>query len=190
MGNDKSLLVYHGKPQRYHVYEMLSPICEKVFMSCNNNQVNSIGKEFESLADLSYYENIGPMAALLTAFYQYPGEDLLVIGCDYPFLTREDIKDFSDSFDEGNIAAAFYNEKQELYEPMLAWYSAASAEILLKMHEHNNHSLQYFLERNDASKYLPENTRIIWSIDNFPDYTKAINIISKENPQRNGNLVG
>ena len=33
MGTDKSLLLYYDKPQCYHLYDMLQPFCEKVFIS-------------------------------------------------------------------------------------------------------------------------------------------------------------
>ena len=94
MGADKSMLVYYDKPQRYHVYETLKSACERVFISCNKSQLTEISSDYETLADLPRYENIGPIAALLTAFDQYPDKDFLAIGCDYPFITVKDIKDF------------------------------------------------------------------------------------------------
>ena len=65
------------------------------------------------------YKNIGPMAALLTAFVQYPQADLLVTGCDYPFISGKDVKEFLTSVKEKKIATAFYNNEQQLYEPLL-----------------------------------------------------------------------
>src|SRR6478735_6633462 len=87
MGTDKSLLDYYGKAQRYYVHEMLQPFCEKVFLSCNEQQAATITGNYETIADAPAYSDIGPMAGLLSAFGQYPDKAFLVVACDYPFFT-------------------------------------------------------------------------------------------------------
>ena len=153
MGRDKSLLVYHQKPQRYHVYERLEAFCEKTFIACNPSQVEGMDTNYQTLADLSPYAGIGPMAALLTAFTHHPQHDFLVMGCDYPFVTEKDIHNFLVGCECETRAAAFYNEKQDLYEPLLAWYSHRTAGALMKLFEQNEYSLQYFLQTTSAGKY-------------------------------------
>jgi molybdopterin-guanine dinucleotide biosynthesis protein A len=164
MGVDKSMLVYYKKPQRYYLYEMLKNLCDRVFISCNASQANGVSKDYETLVDLPCYENVGPMAALLTAFMQYPQGDLLVTGCDYPFISGKDVKEFLTSVKEKKIAA-FYNNEQKLYEPLLAWYSADTANLLMQLFEDKQYSLQYFLKINNAGKYFPADKKIIRSID-------------------------
>src|SRR5690242_8452653 len=95
MGKDKSLISYYNKPQRYHVYDMLQPFCEKVIISCNEKQSGGIEKEYDILADHDSYSGIGPMAALLTAFTNFPEKNILLVGCDYPFLTAASLRSFS-----------------------------------------------------------------------------------------------
>src|SRR5688572_22170139 len=79
MGTDKSLLVYHDKPQRYHVCEMLGSFCEKVFISCNEKQADSMQDGHDFIIDLPAFHNTGPMAGLLTAYSTYPGKNFLVL---------------------------------------------------------------------------------------------------------------
>lgn len=163
MGRDKSLLVYHQKPQRYHVYERLEVFCERTFISCNPSQVNGMDKNYQTLVDLPAFagaasagkppSGIGPIAALLTAFTHHPQHDFLVMGCDYPFVTEKDIHNFLVGCEGETRAAAFYNEKQDLYEPLLAWYSHRAAGALMKLFEQNEYSLQYFLQTTSAGKY-------------------------------------
>ena len=38
MQQDKARLNYHGKPQYVHSFEMLGAFCEKVFVSCRQEQ--------------------------------------------------------------------------------------------------------------------------------------------------------
>lgn len=180
MGVDKSMLVYHEKPQRYHVYEMLKNICDRVFISCNASQANEISKDYETLVDLSCYQDIGPMAALLTAFAQCPQVDLLVTGCDYPFISGKDVKEFLTSVKEKKIAAAFYNNEEKFYEPLLAWYSADAANLLMQLFEEKQYSLQYFLKLNNADKYYPADKNIIRSIDTPAAFESAKTILKNK----------
>ena len=169
------MLQYYEKPQRYHVYNMLLSFCEKVFIACNKQQTATIEAGYNFIQDDETFGNIGPMAALLTAFTQYPKKDLLLIGCDYPFLTAAELQKFLACGSDG--AAAFFNEEAGIYEPLLAWYPAASVEQLNKMHETKQFSLQHFLKDNQAAKFYPANKNSITSVDTHEAFIKAQHLI-------------
>jgi molybdenum cofactor guanylyltransferase len=171
MQQDKSMLNYHGKPQRYHVYGMLQPFCEKVFISCNEMQSLSIDLGYEQLADNKRYVDIGPMAGLLTAFANFPGKNILFIGCDYPFLSKPDLEEFSALCK--NQPAAFFDQQDSMYEPLLAWYPYSCMPMLHEMFTTGTYSLRRFLEDNRAIKYIPSDTSCIRSIDDPQEYLQA-----------------
>lgn len=183
MGNDKSMLVYHDKPQWLYLYDMLEPFCEQAFISCNNMQAGKMPDGYQVLTDLHCYSNSGPMAALLTAFSQFPGRAFLLIGCDYPFLTAGDIRSFLHSIDQTTTAAAFYNDAAGLYEPLLGYYPPQAAARLLKMHANATYSLQSFLKENNAVKFYPGNTQSIQSIDTKEGYIQTKELIRQKNIQ-------
>jgi molybdopterin-guanine dinucleotide biosynthesis protein A len=175
MGTDKSMLQYFEKPQRYYVYDMLLPYCEKVFISCNNDQANSIEAGYNFIPDDETFSNIGPMAALLTAFTKYPDRHMLLIGCDYPFLKAAELEIFSKLCID--IPVSFYNKDEDVYEPMLAWYPYTCFDKLKTMYDAKQFSLQHFLKHNNAIKYLPFDINSIKSIDTSEDFSKARNSI-------------
>jgi len=177
MGADKGLLIYYGKPQRYHLYEMLELFCEKVFISCRAEQANSIGIGYNILTDHASYSNIGPMAALLSASTRFPKKNILLVGCDYPFLTPTDLQEFLPACREENLAISFYNTKEDLYEPVLAWYHHSSFDLLKKMHASKQYSLQQFLRNNEGTKYYPGNQNSMESVDTREAYVTAYNLI-------------
>lgn len=172
MGVDKSTLIYHGREQRYVMYDLLTPYFENVFISCNEAQLAGIDKKYNSLQDGISYRELGPMAALLSAWEKYPGKDIVLTGCDYPFLDKEALQQFIDVITPGR-PCAFYNEEANLYEPLLAYYPAILSGIVFEMHSRGDHSLQQLLKQQKAGKYFPQNKASIRSIDTNLQYEHA-----------------
>jgi molybdopterin-guanine dinucleotide biosynthesis protein A len=180
MGTDKSLLVYYGKPQRYYACEMLRPLCEEVFLSCNREQAADIPKEYNLLTDLAEYREIGPMAGLLTAFSTFPGKDFLVIGCDYPLITKNVLHFFLNNCKQENLASAFYNDDNK-YEPLLAWYSRDCGTLLKAFFDRNELSLQYFLRSVSAQKHRPKDPTVMTSVDTPEEYQNIKQLLNQQN---------
>ncbi len=172
MGRDKSMLQYHTKPQRYYVYDMLQSLSDAVFISCNASQANSIEPDYNYITDDAAFNNIGPMAALLSSFTKFPQKNILLIGCDYPFLTAAELQQFSTHCKD--VPAGFYNQSEKIYEPLLTWYPYASFNILKDMYKAEHFSLQHFLKDNNAAKYYPSNKNAIISIDTDEAYINAV----------------
>lgn len=175
MGTDKSLLNYHGKPQRYHLYEMLEPLCEKVFISCNKLQKPSIPESYPTIVDAPAYEGIGPMAALLTAMETYPQANFLVVGCDYPFITTAELKQLLKVKLETIIYACFSNKSGNFFEPLLSNYHCDIISYLQSKFKQNNYSVQAVLKECTGHIIVPENQMSISSIDTIEAYENAIN---------------
>lgn len=178
MGTDKSELVYYQKTQREHVSEMLAGFCEKVFVSCNGKQASRNANANSVLIDLPEFSNIGPMAALLTAYSYVPDRDFLILACDYPLITMEDLESFIETIDEKSFAAAFYNEQHAVYEPLIAWYSKEAMHEIQNRFQCQHYSLQKFLKESDAQQFIPSNTKNIKSVDTPEDSLKAKMIIN------------
>ena len=181
MGTDKSLLTYFEKPQRYHLYDLLKQFCEKVFISCNAAQLPTIQAGYGTITDLPEYTDIGPMAAPLSAFTLYPGKDILLIGCDYPFLSERDINNFINYCDGKSNAVSFCN-KDDIYEPLLAWYPFHLSGTMKNKFAERQYSLQHFLRGSIALKYYPENPDNMISIDTYEQYLKVLEEINHEQP--------
>lgn len=174
MGTDKSLLNYHGKPQRYYLYEMLEPLCEKVFISCNRSQKSSIPATYLTIVDTPAYEDIGPMAALLTAMETYPNVNFLVVGCDYPFITTTELKQLLEVKLETILYICFANKSNNILEPLISHYHYDIKNYLQKKFKQNNYSVQAVLRECPGHIIIPENQMSISSIDTIEAYENAI----------------
>lgn len=173
MGKDKSQFIYHLKEQRYHVYEMLQPLVDKVFLSCNHLQATGIQVPYLHLTDHERYKNIGPMGALLSAYTSFPGKNFLVVGCDYPFLSQATLNIFVSLIVNKKKPAAFYNKTGDLYEPLLAFYPGVNADDITKIFSAGNYSLQYFLRQQQADRFSNFQPAEIKSVDTIEEMKAA-----------------
>ena len=174
MGTDKSALEYYGQPQRNYLYHMLQPMCTKVFLSCNHEQMAHIPYYLSPLPDAIKYERSGPMSALLTAFDLYPEASFLVVGCDYPFLKSGDIQHLIQYRKPWSKATSYFNPATGLYEPLLAIYEADVRDQLLLSFEQGKLSLQHLLNDVQAERVFPYTPESIRSIDNKEEYEQAL----------------
>lgn len=180
MGTDKSLLVYYRKPQHDHVADLLAPLCERVILCCNAEQHKTFRTEYPKLTDLPQFTGTGPMSGLLTAFETFPGNDFLVAGCDYPYLTTGELANFLHNTDKDLLAAAFYNQNA-FYEPLLGWYSRSAGDALLKTFKNGSSSLQRFLQAENVGKYRPMSERTMWSVDTMEDFRAVKQALAADN---------
>lgn len=182
MGTDKSLLVYYQKPQYEHVADLLAPLCEHVIICCNDEQFRNIRSAYKKLPDNPTYGNAGPMTGLLTAYDAFPGNDFLVAGCDYPYLTTDELANFLQGIDKDLPAAAFYDGKA-FYEPLLAWYAHRAAPLLAKAYAEGYTTLQGFLHQNKAGKHRPESALTVRSVDTQEAYRTVKRALEDMNRQ-------
>lgn len=165
MGSDKGLITYHDLPQRYHVYEMLEGLCASVYLSCNKYQAKEIYASYRFIEDSEEFLGAGPLSGVLTALKRFPNSDLLVVGSDYPFLTRDALKDFAGKALNKRRPAAFYDLAASCYIPVIAYYPSGSEVSLLKWKDDRHYSLQQFLREKRAIRYVPADLRCLISID-------------------------
>jgi molybdenum cofactor guanylyltransferase len=172
MGEDKCFLNYHGKPQCYHVYEMLQQYCEETFISCNTAQLPLIDRQYQSIVDTDPFSLRGPATGVLTAFSKYQNKSFLVIGCDYPLLSDAEIRNFLNSIPIASVAAAFYDDAEQCYQPVLAWYSSTAGTLLSE----SQFSLKRLLEKTQAYKHAPLNPWSIKSVDTKEQFEEIIQL--------------
>lgn len=171
MGTDKSKIIYHGKQQRYYLYEMLSQFCSNVYISCNEEQALYIDPEYNFIVDDAEYAETGPAAAMLSAIKKYPNENWLAVACDYPFIDENSLQSFLAIIKDDTVTAAFYSPEKKVYEPYLGFYSKESMEQLNLFFAGGNYSLNDFLKLMYAKKHVADKEEI--KNVNTPEEMKA-----------------
>ncbi len=129
MGTDKAALIVDGQTQLERTVALLQEEVEHVFVSTRADQVDDeLRGGFSTLEDR--YEDLGPLAGILTALESTPEEAWLIVACDLPRLDAMSIRHLLENCATDTIATAFRSEHDGLPEPLCAvWQPTAIAAI-------------------------------------------------------------
>ncbi len=174
MKEDKSLLNYHGLPQRYYLYELLKPFCKDIFISCNPSQVENIKKDCKFICDKKEYAGNGPVSGLLSSFAEHPENAIVYVGCDYPFFGAKDLQKLIEERSNNYSAICFRNTNSFIPEPLLAIYENRSKELILQRFLQEKYSLREFLISSDTQYLFPLNNHALKSVDTPEQYRNEL----------------
>ncbi|GAB3989290.1 hypothetical protein GCM10028807_13870 [Spirosoma daeguense] len=148
MGEDKSQLRYHDKPQREHLTELLRPYCNVVFWSVNTVQAAELTNS-EQLRIVDTFDIAGPLNGILSAF-QYDAEAAwFVVACDMPLLTVHSLDALVKGRNKTKLATVFYDSDGTLPEPLLGIYEPAFGSILQQAVANGTVSPRQILQQNE-----------------------------------------
>ena len=178
MQTDKAFIQYHQMPQAYYLYNQINAICDQVYLCCNQKQELQIDNAYQSIIDHIKYENSGPIAAILSAMEIYQNKSFLVLACDYPLLTNDDIIKLKNNWEFENNSVAFYNNETTFREPLLAIYHQKDLQKLAQFYNEGNTSLQFFLNEINAIKIQAISNKNLTSIDTKEAFEKTYHLIN------------
>ena len=131
MGEDKALLVRDGTSQLEHIAALLQALTDKVFVSTRAEQQDErVRRRFEQIVD--QFDDIGPIAGILSATQEYPHVDWLVVACDLPNVDDETIRFLLANRSVVQPFTAYRSSHDDLPEPLCAVYRAGADEIIRK----------------------------------------------------------
>lgn len=164
MGQDKSQLVYHGKPQREHLTDLLWPYCNAVFWSVNANQAAELTNPQQPLI-VDAFDWPGPLNGILSAFRRDPASAWLVVACDMPLLTACSFDALAAGRDSAKLATVFYDSDGQLPEPLLGIYEPRFGPIMERAIETGQYSPRWILQRNDMQLLTAPDVRELLNVN-------------------------
>lgn len=129
MGEDKGVINWHGKDQRYYMADLLKNYTDSVFISCRPDQRDDIDDNYQTLPDT--FTGLGPFGAILSAFREQPEKAWLVVACDLPLLDQTTLDFLTAHRDTSVIATAFQSSYQNFPEPLITIWEPKSYAVLL-----------------------------------------------------------
>jgi molybdopterin-guanine dinucleotide biosynthesis protein A len=156
-------LIYHGKPQREHLTDLLKPFCQAVFWSVNADQAGEL-KQTNQAVVVDAFDFPGPLNGIVSAFQQDPEAAWLVIACDMPLVTTQSITALLAGRDPAKLATVFYDSDGKLPEPLLGIYEQTFGPIMQLAVARGEFSPRQLLRHHDVQ------------LLNVPDISELTNI--------------
>lgn len=151
MGTDKGLLLYHNKPQREYLFELLQTLCNEVFTSCHPGQ--NIEAKWNPLPD--NFNIAGPLNGILTAFQHNPTTAWLIVAVDMPFVNTQALRILINHRDPTKVATCFFNEQRKHPEPLLTLWEESAYPLLLDYIRQGKASPREFLMTHPVNFVQP-----------------------------------
>ena len=129
MGHDKALLRVDGKTQLSRAVLLLEPFVDQVFVSTRVDQQDEPERSnFRQIVDR--YQELGPLAGILSAMEEHPDAGWLVLACDLPNAEELTIRYLLDGRSSDHPFTAYKSSSDGLPEPLCAFYAAGAAAIV------------------------------------------------------------
>jgi len=119
MGSDKASLVLDGRTQLERAVQLLEERLSEVFVSTRQGQGDDpLRSRFPQIVDR--YDNMGPIAGILSAMDERPEPSWLVLACDLPSIDSMTIGFLLENASAEHPATAFISVRDGLPEPLCA----------------------------------------------------------------------
>lgn len=166
MGKDKSLLNYHGVPQKEYLFHLLSQTVDRCFYS--QKQPAASENVIADTFDIS-----SPLNGILSAFETYPEVAWLVIACDMPLIEEKHIKHLISERSEQQLATCFSATDNKPH-PLFTIYEL-SARDALKSHSQTSISPRNFLMNHHVKIIEGKDKSFLTSIDTLEEFKRLKN---------------
>jgi molybdopterin-guanine dinucleotide biosynthesis protein A len=168
MGSDKSLITFHGKPQREYLFEILTPLCEKVCMSYKKFD-QDIPSWLNPIAD--QYEIESPLNGIMSAFNYDSNVAWLSVPVDMPLINTNIISHLIANRDASKVATCFFDSDGKNPEPLFALWEPSSFTLIKKFFTEGKISPRDFLKQSEIKVIPIPDKRALTNI-NSPDELK------------------
>ncbi len=167
MGSDKALLSRNGQPQLAFAVALLARCVERVFVSARAEQSKEAERrQYELVIDR--YDDLGPVAGILSAMEEHPDADWLVVACDLPNVDERTLRYLLDHKGTRRPFVPYRSSHDELPEPLCAIYRSGSVETVRAFVRDGVHCPRKILIRSDTLLLEQPNPRALDNV-NTPD---------------------
>lgn len=177
MGEDKGLIKWYGKEQRYYLADLLDTFCDEVYISCRDDQQEEIERKgYNALVDK--FGDAGPSVGILTAFSHRSDTAWLVVACDLPLLDKETLQFLINNRDEEKVATTFKSPHDGLPEPLITIWEPKGYEVLKSFQQQGYKCPRKALINSDTNIIEPSNATALMNTNTPEEAAKVRNIIA------------
>ena len=221
MGEDKGSMIIQGKPMILHILERLNgKINDAVIVLNNQERINSYKELLDAYVPVEIKENFtyslefiedevkdkGPVAGIMTGLKNIKTDYALVLPCDSPFISEDNIKTMFDLLEssENTDAVIPYHTKAnkdrlknkrefnfksssemsrdmkiENSEPLHSIYKKDNLDIISKLLEDDNLYVKSFIKNLKCVNFVEVDNEVLFE-DDFKNFNRKEDIESYE----------
>ena len=173
MGRDKALLDRGGQSQLQFAYSLLQGLTQQQYVSTSREQADDAERQrYPQIPDR--YDDIGPLAGILSALESHPDVDWLVLACDLPNLDAMTLQFLVNQRSAGRPFTAYRSSHDELPEPLCAIYAAESIAIVRRFVDEGIVCPRKILIRSDTELLDQPNPSALDNINTPDDLADSI----------------
>lgn len=173
MGRDKGAIDYHGKPQREHVADLLSEVCDEVYMSVQPG--SDIDTRYARLEDS--FMGLGPYGGLLSAFRHDPNAAWLALACDVPLVDQHVLKLLTEQRDTSKFATCFHSPATGHPEPMITIWEPRMYQRLLYFLSIGHSCVRKVLINSDINELHAPSPEVLTNVNTPEEYEQVQQLI-------------
>lgn len=172
MGSDKGLLLLEADTWVQTSVDCLSVFEPPALISVNQNQFNTyrnIFKEELLVVDNDSLQLKGPLKGVLSVHLCRPTDDLIVLACDMPLMTKNTIMLLNNSYEANPGYDAYVFTNNDLPEPLCAIYTAKGLSSIHEEYKQGKllkHSMKYMIAKLN-SFFIPIPNELLNDFRNF-----------------------
>lgn len=173
MGRDKALLAHGAESQLAYVVHLLEGLVDRVFISARDDQKHETERaRFELILD--QYQDVGPVAGILSAMDRYPDVDWLILACDLPNVDSRTVSRLLEERSAEKPFSAYRSSHDGLPEPLCAVYTSASAAIVRAFVAEGIHCPRKILIRSDTLLLEQSDPRSLDNVNTLDDLQDSV----------------
>lgn len=142
-GSNKALADYKGQPMLKHICDILSPLCQNIFVSGEY-------PEYEELGIKTYPDqisDIGPLGGIYSSIQHTTASRLLILTCDMPLVSTRLLRELLDQ--QQSDIVLFEKDQQPLLFPMLLSNNQKVKDAIDENIRTNRYAIRKLLDKID-----------------------------------------
>lgn len=186
MGRDKASIERpDGTRQLDHLVSIAKTISDEVLVSTNDPSIAPLG--IQTLPDLRPGD--GPLGALVSFHARFPGESVLLIGCDHFLLDAATLAQLLEASQTTHSAVAFSNRIDERPEPLCTIYHPTALAQAQRSLAADEFCARHFLEAQSPSLLEPSNIVAVDNANTPADLEEAFAKLSEGVNEKNVTIL-
>ncbi len=173
MGTDKALLERDGRILLDYMVDLLGRHTERVFVSTRAEQEQDAQRaRFDRIVDR--YDDLGPLAGILSAMDEHLDADWLVVACDLPNVSDAALEHLLKQRSNEHPFTAFISSHDGLPEPLCALWRAGTDSIIRGFIEAGRTCPRKILIRSDTHLIEQLDPRWLDNVNTPDDLARSV----------------